>query len=96
LRRFRLALAVMLLGLHAALAGAADRQDLLGTWYGETQDSAQLEGLSFDMRRWTVVQTPDGTGLQIMHYLNSGFRQRWSCLSSGGSIETPGGWSASP
>ncbi len=73
--RIGLALALMLLGLNAAVAWAASRQDLLGTWYGETQDNGQLDGISFDTRRWTVVHTPDGTGLQIMRfYLGSKFQ----------------------
>ena len=58
----------MLLGLSAAMAGAASRDDLLGTWYGESQDNGQLDGISFDNRRWTVVHTPDGTGMQIMRF----------------------------
>lgn len=74
LRRLKWALAAMLVGLLNA-AGAADQQDLLGTWYGETRDSGQVEGFAFDARRWTIVQTPDGTGLQVMrYYLNSKFQ----------------------
>jgi hypothetical protein len=74
LRHLKWALAAMLVGLLNA-AGAADRQDLLGTWYGETRDSGQVEGLAFDTRRWTIVQTPDGTGLQVMrYYLDSRFQ----------------------
>jgi hypothetical protein len=73
--RFRLALALLLLGLSAAMVGAASREDLIGTWYGETQDNGQLDGVSFDSRRWTVVHTPDGTGMQIMRfYLGSKFQ----------------------
>jgi hypothetical protein len=68
LRCAKLALALMLIGLNAAMVGAASRQDLLGTWYGETQDNGQLDGMSFDSRRWTVVHTPDGTGMQIMRF----------------------------
>jgi len=68
LRRFRLALALLLLGLNAAMASAANREDVLGSWYGETQDNGQLDGISFDSRRWTIVHTPDGTGMQIMRF----------------------------
>jgi hypothetical protein len=71
-----MALAVMLVSLlNAAIVGAAERQDLLGTWYGETQDRGEVDGHSFDTRRWTIVQTPDGTGMQVMrYYLNSAFQ----------------------
>jgi hypothetical protein len=71
----KLALVLVLVCLPAVAAGAADRQDLLGTWYGETQDRGQVNGVPYDMRRWTMVQTPDGTGLQVMrYYLGSTFQ----------------------
>jgi len=64
----KLALVLALVCLPVVAAGAADRQDLLGIWYGETQDRGQVNGVPYDMRRWTMVQTPDGTGMQVMRY----------------------------
>jgi hypothetical protein len=75
LHRFKWALAMILLGLNIAAGEAVDRRDLLGTWYGETQDRGEVGGLPFDARRWTIVQTSDGTGMQVMrYYLNSRFQ----------------------
>jgi hypothetical protein len=74
LRHLGVALALMLLAVATAVAEAASRDDLVGTWYGETQDYGVIEGRHFDMRRWTIVQTPDGTGLQVMRfYFQSAF-----------------------
>jgi hypothetical protein len=72
--RLGVALAGILLGLAAAAAQSASREDLISTWYGETRDYGVIEGRHFDMRRWTIVQTPDGTGLQVMRfYFQSAF-----------------------
>jgi hypothetical protein len=72
-RRLGVTLALMLLAV-ATIAEAASREELVGTWYGEAQDYGVIEGRHFDMRRWTIVQTPDGTGLQVMRfYFQSAF-----------------------
>ena len=52
----------------AGLASAAERQNVVGRWYGEVSVKGTYGGKAFDFRRWLRINHTDGTGQTTMRY----------------------------
>lgn len=55
-----------------AAAAPAQSQSLVGSWYGEIAQTGNIEGRSYDLRRWLRTNFPDGRQLLVFRYYLDG------------------------